>query len=68
MAGATQSEVVTTIRRSPFLAGAAKKRIDILLRQGVVPALGCKAICKNFGEIPASTKWSASKDAPTLQL
>ena len=46
MVGATKSKVVTTIRRNTFLAGARKMRIDILLRQGVVSALGCEAICK----------------------
>ena len=68
MVGATKSEVVTTIRRNTFLAGAGKKRIDILLRQGVVPALGCKSHMQNFGEIPIPTKWGALKDGPILQM
>jgi hypothetical protein len=46
MIGVANSEVVTTICRHTFLAGAGEKRIKILLRQDVVPALGCKATCK----------------------
>jgi hypothetical protein len=46
MIGVTKSEVVKTIRRNTLLAGAGKERIKILLRQGMVPALGRKAICK----------------------
>jgi hypothetical protein len=46
MIGVAKSAVVTTIRRNTFSAGAGEKRIKILLRQGEVPALGCKAICK----------------------
>ena len=36
------------IRRNTFLEGVGKRRINILLRQGAFPALGCKAIGK-FG-------------------
>jgi hypothetical protein len=46
MIGVTKSEVVTTIRRNTLLAGAENKRIEILLRHGVLPALGCKPSVK----------------------
>jgi hypothetical protein len=67
MIGVTKSEVVTTIRRNTFLAGAGKKRIRILLRRAYFQPWAAKPSA-NFGEIPNPTKRSALKNGLILQM